>query len=146
MDAKVGQIVIDFCAGSGGKTLALAASMKDGGPLIACDVNSHRFNKMPKRLKRAGVSNVSRKLLNGLNDPWIEKLTSTADRVLLDAPCSGSGLWRRSPSNKWRLTPNELNSRVKKQSQILETGAKLVKPGGRLVYATCSIIRRENVF
>ena len=144
VDAKVGQKAVDFCAGSGGKTLALAASMKDGGPLIACDINSHRFNKMPKRLKRAGVSNVSRKLLNGLSDPWIEKLSSSANRVLLDAPCSGSGLWRRSPSTKWRLTPNELNSMVHKQSQILETGAKLVKPGGRLVYATCSIIRREN--
>jgi len=144
VDAKVGQKTIDFCAGGGGKTLALAALMNDGGPLIACDVNSFRLNKMHKRLKRAGVTNVTPNLLTGLSDPWIEKTEASAHRVLLDTPCSGSGSWRRSPANKWQLTREKLKKNIERQTKIIDTASKLVKPGGRLIYSTCSVLQGEN--
>ena len=144
VDAKMGQKTIDFCAGGGGKTLALAALMDNGGPLIACDVNSYRLNKMHKRLRRAGVTNVTTNLLSGLSDPWIKETEASAHRVLLDTPCSGSGSWRRSPANKWQLTPETLKKNIERQTKIIDTASKLVKPGGRLIYSTCSILRREN--
>ena len=144
VDARTDQKTIDFCAGGGGKTLALAATMKDGGPLIACETDASRLNKMNRRLKRAGASNITRKTLDGLDDPWIEGSAGSACRVLLDTPCSGSGAWRRSPAAKWRLTPDELARQLKRQALILEAGAKLVAPGGRLIYTTCSVLRKEN--
>jgi len=143
-NAKADQRTIDFCAGGGGKTLALAATMKDGGPLIACDLEAERLNKLAPRLKRAGVSNITRQPLSDLNDPWIAANAGTAERVLLDVPCSGAGAWRRNPAAKWRLTPDRLEAYAKTQQEILQTASLLVAPGGRLIYATCSVLPIEN--
>ena len=142
--AKADMKTIDFCAGGGGKTLALAAAMKDGGPLIACDLDESRLKRLPARLKRAGVSNVSRRTLSGLDDPWIGESKATAARVLLDVPCSGAGAWRRNPAAKWRLTPARLAGYVAEQQSILAAAAPMVAPGGRLIYATCSVLAEEN--
>ena len=144
VDAKADQITIDFCAGGGGKTLALAAEIKNEGPIIACEVNPHRLNKMTRRLKRAGASNITLRKLSGLDDPWIEASARSASRVLLDVPCSGSGVWRRSPAAKWRLTADELATHLENQACILTAAAKLVATGGRLIYATCSVLPKEN--
>ena len=144
VDAKADQRTVDFCAGSGGKTLALAAAIKNKGSLIACEVNTNRLKKMNRRLKRAGASNITLRKLSGLDDPWIEASAHSASRVLLDVPCSGSGAWRRSPAAKWRLTPDGLATQLEKQSLILAAAAKLVASGGRLIYATCSVLRKEN--
>ncbi len=143
-NAKADQRTIDFCAGGGGKTLALAATMRDGGPLIACDLEEERLNKLAPRLKRASVSNITRQPLTGLDDPWIAANAGTAERVLLDVPCSGAGAWRRNPAAKWRLTPARLESYTKTQQEILHTASHLVAPGGRLIYATCSVLPAEN--
>ena len=98
-DAKAGHKTIDFCSGGGGKTLALAAAMKDGGPLLACDTDKSRLEKLAPRLKRAGVSNVNRHHLTGPEDPWLQEHRASAERVLVDVPCSGSGAWRRAPAS-----------------------------------------------
>ncbi len=147
-DAREGMTVIDFCAGAGGKTLALAASMaSDGvlrGRLIACDVFAQRLQRMKARIKRAGADGIQRHTLSSEADPWVSEQANTADRVLLDVPCSGSGTWRRSPADKWRLTPMELEEYCATQQRILESAAKLVKQDGRLIYATCSILPEEN--
>jgi len=137
-------VTIDLCAGAGGKALALAAQMKDGGPLIAFDTHAQRFEKIKACLKRAGVSNVTRKLIRSENDNALERYRGRADRVFVDAPCSGSGAWRRNPSAKWQLTPELLSSYVQKQADILSAAARLVAPGGRLIYATCSVLAVEN--
>lgn len=142
--AKADQRTIDFCAGGGGKTLALAATMKDGGPLIACDLEEERLKRLGPRLKRAGVFNITRQSISGLDDPWIAANVGTAERVLLDVPCSGAGAWRRNPAAKWRLTPDRLDGYTKTQQEILETASQLVAPGGRLIYATCSVLQAEN--
>lgn len=143
-DAKADHKTIDFCAGSGGKTLALAASMKDGGPLIACDTHNGRLKRLTSRLKRAGVSNVSQHHLTGPGDLWLEKHRASAERVLIDVPCSGSGAWRRFPGSKWQLTNESLQTYTAQQSKILDQASLLVRPGGRLIYATCSIFPQEN--
>lgn len=147
-DARDGMTVVDFCAGAGGKTLALAATMaREGivrGRLIACDVFSQRLQRMKSRIKRAGAEGIQRHTLSSENDPWIEGLAGTADRVLLDVPCTGSGTWRRHPVDKWRLTPVELEEAMETQQRILTSASRMVKPGGRLIYATCSVLPEEN--
>ncbi|WP_417452768.1 RsmB/NOP family class I SAM-dependent RNA methyltransferase [Kiloniella sp.] len=139
-----GQRVIDFCAGAGGKTLALAADMDNRGQLIAADVHNKRLNRAAQRLKRAGVFNAERKVLESERDPWVKKNKGKFDRVLVDAPCSGTGSWRRAPDSKWRRDEKDLEELVALQESILTSAARLVKPGGRLVYATCSLLPIEN--
>ncbi|MEQ8665970.1 MAG: RsmB/NOP family class I SAM-dependent RNA methyltransferase [Rhodospirillales bacterium] len=146
--ARPGMTVIDFCAGAGGKTLALAADMsRDGdlaGRLIACDVFSRRLQRMRARLHRAGAEAVERHTLSSEEDPWVEENAASADRVLLDVPCSGSGTWRRHPESKWLLKPEDLTDAVATQRRILASASRLVRPGGRLIYATCSLLCEEN--
>jgi len=132
--------VADICAGAGGKTLALAALMNNEGRLIAHDSDRHRLRPIFERLQRAGVTNVD---VLAAEDG--SKLAAQGfDCVVIDAPCSGSGAWRRKPDAKWRLTDKQLQQRVKDQRQVLENGAKLVKRGGRLLYITCSVLKEEN--
>jgi 16S rRNA (cytosine967-C5)-methyltransferase len=140
--------VCDFCAGAGGKTLALAAAMADRGRLVALDVDGARLGRAGPRLQRAGARNVERRLLAGAEDswgdPWVEEQAGRFDRVLIDAPCSGVGAWRRQPDSRWRLGDQALQARITTQARILGQAARLVKPGGRLVYATCSLLPEEN--
>jgi 16S rRNA (cytosine967-C5)-methyltransferase len=142
--AKPGDKVIDFCAGAGGKTLAIAAQMKNKGRILALDVAEARLKQMRPRLSRAGVDNVMTRVIASESDPWLKRHTQSADWVLVDAPCSGSGTWRRNPDLKWRFAESELEAICGLQARILRAAAKLVKPGGRLVYATCSVYRQEN--
>ena len=125
-DARPGQRVADFCAGAGGKTLAMAASMKNKGKLVASDVLAGRVERAATRLNRAGVHNVERRGLTSERDPWVKRHAGTFDRVLLDAPCSGSGTWRRNPDAKWRLVPKDIEELVALQRRILESAARLV--------------------
>ena len=141
-DARADQLMIDYCAGAGGKTLALAAAMKDGGPLIASDRDPARLRRIKTRLKRAGVSNVTIKV--NRDGAGLDQYQGKAMRVLVDAPCSGSGAWRRNPAAKWSLTPEQLQEYKSAQAQILAAAALLVAPGGRLIYATCSVLPEEN--
>ncbi|MDZ4737448.1 MAG: RsmB/NOP family class I SAM-dependent RNA methyltransferase [Rhodospirillaceae bacterium] len=144
VDARAGMKVADFCAGAGGKTLAMAASMRNKGVLVACDVAKGRLDRAAVRLRRAHVDNVQRRLLESARDPWIKRQVATFDRVLVDAPCTGSGTWRRNPDQRWRIAPEMLESLINEQRAILDQAARLVRPGGRLVYATCSFFRAEN--
>ena len=143
-DVKPGMAVVDYCAGAGGKTLAMAAAMGNSGRLIACDVAEWRVDRAQDRLRRAGVHNVTRRVISGESDKWIKRNAKAFDRVLVDAPCSGSGTWRRNPDAKWHFTPEDLAEIVASQSVILKSAARLVKPGGRLIYATCSLFHEEN--
>ena len=143
-EAKPGQRVIDFCAGAGGKTLALAAQMQNKGRILALDTSSMRLEQMKPRLKRAGVDNVQIHVITSETDTYLKRHRQTADCVLADVPCSGSGTWRRNPDLKWRLNPSELESLMALQGRILEAAAKLVKPGGKLIYSTCSMLACEN--
>uniref|UniRef100_UPI002FE25DFC RsmB/NOP family class I SAM-dependent RNA methyltransferase n=1 Tax=Noviherbaspirillum sp. TaxID=1926288 RepID=UPI002FE25DFC len=142
--AKRGEMVVDFCAGAGGKTLALGAAMRNTGRLYAFDVSEKRLNKLKPRLARSGLSNVHPVVIAHENDAKIKRLSGKIDRVLVDAPCSGLGTLRRNPDMKWRQTPDALTELTAKQSAILASAARLVKPGGRLVYATCSLLDEEN--
>lgn len=135
-DARPGMTVIDFCAGAGGKTLALAASMANQGRLLASDIAPERLARMTPRLARAGIAIVEPRVLGGA--------VESADRVLVDAPCGGSGTWRRDPAAKWRLTRERLAELVDLQAAILAEAAPLVREGGRLVYAVCSLIEAEG--
>jgi 16S rRNA (cytosine967-C5)-methyltransferase len=143
-DARPGLRVVDFCAGAGGKTLAMAAQMRNKGHIVACDVLEGRVERAATRLNRAGVHNVERRGLKSERDPWVKRHAAGFDRVLVDAPCSGIGTWRRNPDAKWRLALGELAELVELQQRILASAARLVKPGGRLVYATCSLLPEEN--
>ncbi len=143
-DARPGQRVCDFCAGAGGKTLALAAAMANRGRIIALDVREGRLASAARRVKRAGVHNVTHRLLASHRDPWVKRHKASFERVLVDAPCTGSGTWRRNPDAKWRTTPADLAELVELQAEILESAARLVRPGGRLIYATCSLLAAEN--
>ncbi len=142
--AKPGQKVIDFCAGAGGKTLAIAATMQNKGRILAWDTSANRLAQMGKRLARAGVSNVQTHVLRDETDPFLKRHLASADWVLVDAPCSGSGTWRRNPDLKWRFTLEDLQEIKAIQGRILQSAARLVKPGGRLIYVTCSIFPDEN--
>ena len=140
--AAPGMTIIDYCAGGGGKTLALAAAMKGKGRLIASDVNTKRLDAMRERLDRAGAAVEVRQL--GSDGEGMNDLEAAADLVFVDAPCSGSGTWRRHPEAAWRLTPEDVTRLATLQASILPRAARLVKPGGRLVYVTCSLFVEEN--
>ena len=143
-DAKRGEMVVDFCAGAGGKTLALGASMRNTGRLYAFDTSGHRLAALKPRLARSGLSNVYPIQIAHERDDRIKRLAGKIDRVLVDAPCSGLGTLRRNPDMKWRQSPESVAELQAKQAAILESAARLLKPGGRLVYATCSLLDVEN--
>ncbi|HEX7969579.1 MAG TPA: RsmB/NOP family class I SAM-dependent RNA methyltransferase, partial [Stellaceae bacterium] len=143
-DARPGMRVVDFCAGAGGKTLALAGGMENRGHLVACDISEKRLERATQRLRRAGVSIVQRVPLTGERDKWVKRHTAGFDRVFVDAPCTGTGTWRRNPDAKWRLRPQDLAELTALQAEILDSAARLAKPGGRLIYVTCSLLREEN--
>ncbi|MFG6461503.1 RsmB/NOP family class I SAM-dependent RNA methyltransferase [Roseateles sp. DXS20W] len=141
---KRGEMVVDFCAGAGGKTLALGALMRNTGRLYAFDVSGHRLDALKPRLARSGLSNVYPAQIAHERDDRIKRLAGKIDRVLVDAPCSGLGTLRRNPDLKWRQSPQAVAELQAKQRAILASAARLVKPGGRLVYATCSLLDAEN--
>jgi 16S rRNA (cytosine967-C5)-methyltransferase len=143
-DPKRGEMVVDVCAGAGGKTLALGAAMKNTGRLYAFDVSGHRLDALKPRLARSGLSNVYPVQIAHERDERIKRLAGKIDRVLVDAPCSGLGTLRRNPDLKWRQSPQAVVELNAKQSAILASAARLLKPGGRLVYATCSLLSTEN--
>jgi 16S rRNA (cytosine967-C5)-methyltransferase len=143
-DAKRGEMVVDFCAGAGGKTLALGAAMRNTGRLYAYDTSGHRLDAMKPRLARSGLSNVHPVQLAHERDERIKRMAGKIDRVLIDAPCSGLGTLRRNPDLKWRQSPKAVQELQGKQTAILDSAARLLKSGGRLVYATCSLLRAEN--
>ncbi|MEQ1767246.1 MAG: RsmB/NOP family class I SAM-dependent RNA methyltransferase [Methylotenera sp.] len=142
--AKRGMMVADFCAGAGGKTLAIGALMRNTGRLYAFDVSDKRLHNLGQRLKRSGLSNLNAQSISSENDPKLKRLNSKFDRVLVDAPCTGLGTLRRNPDLKWRQTPQDLAELTLKQAAILARAAKLTKAGGRLIYSTCSLLKDEN--
>ncbi len=142
--ARRGEMVADFCAGAGGKTLALGMHMRSAGRLYAFDVSESRLQKLRPRVARAGLSNVQVQRLESERDVRLSRLAGKMDRVLVDAPCSGLGTLRRNPDLKWRQTPESVKEMSAKQRSILAAASKLVKAGGRLVYATCSLLEEEN--
>ncbi len=142
--ARRGEMVVDFCAGAGGKTLALGAMMRSTGRLYAFDVSGARLEALKPRLARSGLSNVHPVHIAHERDERVRRLAGKIDRVLVDAPCSGLGTLRRNPDLKWRQSPQAVQELTAKQAPILDAAATLVKPGGRLVYATCSLLEAEN--
>jgi 16S rRNA (cytosine967-C5)-methyltransferase len=144
LDAHRGEMVVDFCAGAGGKTLAIGASMRNTGRLYAFDTSAHRLDALKPRLARSGLSNVHPAAIAHERDDRIKRLAGKIDRVLVDAPCSGLGTLRRNPDLKWRQSPKSVEELVLKQTAILQSAARLLKSGGRLVYATCSVLPEEN--
>lgn len=143
-DARRGQMVVDFCAGAGGKTLALGAAMRNTGRLYAFDTSAHRLDNLKPRLARSKLSNVHPAAIAHERDDRVKRLAGKIDRVIVDAPCSGLGTLRRNPQLKWRQTPEGVAELATLQAAILESAARLLKTGGRLVYATCSLLRAEN--
>lgn len=141
VDAKGKKFVVDFCAGAGGKTLVLGAAMNNSGRLVAMDVSEGRLAQAKLRLRRAGVHNAECRALDG---KWIKRHAEKAERVLVDAPCTGTGTWRRKPDAKWRLSQQDLDELVPRQAEILDRAVRLVQPGGWLVYVTCSVLVEEN--
>jgi 16S rRNA (cytosine967-C5)-methyltransferase len=141
-DAKPGQQVVDFCAGAGGKALAMAARMAGKGRVVACDVAEGRLIRARERIKRAKLDNIEPRLLATERDRWVGRQKGKFDRVVIDAPCSGTGAWRRNPDARWRDT--DLAALADLQARLLDSACRLVKPGGRLVYATCSLLPPEN--
>lgn len=139
-----GEMVVDFCAGAGGKTLHLGALMRSLGRLYALDVSGRRIAQFKPRLARSGLSNVHPQRIDTENDARVKRLAAKMDRVLVDAPCSGSGTLRRNPDLKWRQSPESVAELTAKQAAILASAARMLKPGGRLVYATCSLLPEEN--
>ncbi|AXK42727.1 RsmB/NOP family class I SAM-dependent RNA methyltransferase [Erythrobacter aureus] len=143
--ARPGETVIDLCAGGGGKTLALAAAMDNLGRLVASDTDRGRLSRLTPRAERAGATNIEAVLLNPQQElEALEAHVGKADAVLIDAPCSGTGTWRRNPEARWRLDEKELQRLAATQSHLLDVAAKLVKPGGRIVYVTCSLLDEEG--
>ena len=138
------EMVVDFCAGAGGKTLHMGALMQSQGRLYALDVSEKRLKNLQPRLKRSGLSNVHPQLIASESDIKVKRLAGKIDRVLVDAPCSGLGTLRRNPDLKWRQSPQSIDELAVKQRAILSAAAALLKPGGRLVYATCSVLAQEN--
>ncbi len=143
VDAQPGMRVADYCAGAGGKTLAIAMGMENKGHIVACDVSAPRLEGAIKRMRRAGVHNAEQHLL-APGDKWVKRQAQKFDRVLVDAPCTGTGTWRRNPDARTRLSETDLAELVAKQAMILDEAQKLVKPGGKLIYATCSLLNDEN--
>lgn len=139
-----GDMVADFCAGAGGKSLAIGALMRNTGRIYAFDVSEKRLHNLGQRLKRSGLSNLHSQVISSEQDPKLKRLNGKFDRVLVDAPCSGLGTLRRNPDLKWRQAPKDVEELNAKQTAILTRAAKLVKVGGRLVYATCSLLQDEN--
>jgi 16S rRNA (cytosine967-C5)-methyltransferase len=138
-------LVVDLCAGAGGKTLAIAAEMADRGRLVATDADRGRLSRMAPRLQRAGISIVETRLINPNREAaMLADLAGLADLVLVDAPCSGTGTWRRNPETRWRITPERLARLVLLQARLLDVAAGLLKPGGKLVYAVCSLLAEEG--
>ena len=144
LDAKRGEMVVDFCAGAGGKTLAIGAGMRSTGRLYAFDTSAHRLDALKPRLKRSGLSNVHPAAIAHERDDRVKRLAGKIDRVLVDAPCSGLGTLRRNPDLKWRQNLQAVDAMAVTQAAILQSAARLLKPGGRLVYATCSFLPQEN--
>ncbi|HEY0130323.1 MAG TPA: RsmB/NOP family class I SAM-dependent RNA methyltransferase [Allosphingosinicella sp.] len=143
--AAPGETVLDLCAGAGGKTLALAAEMRNSGRLVASDTDRGRFSRMDLRLRRAGVTIVEPRLLDpGREREALADLVDAPDLILVDAPCSGTGTWRRNPELRWRLDPDRLVRYVKLQAYLLDLAAELIRPGGRIVYAVCSLLADEG--
>ena len=138
------EMVVDFCAGAGGKTLLMGAMMQSQGRLYALDISEKRLKNLAPRLKRSGLSNVHPQIIASENDIKVKRLDGKIDRVLVDAPCSGLGTLRRNPDLKWRQSPRSIDELAVKQQAILSAAATLLKPGGRLVYATCSVLTQEN--
>jgi 16S rRNA (cytosine967-C5)-methyltransferase len=143
-DAQPGMQVVDFCAGAGGKTLALAARMNNKGRVVATDVLARRLERAKERFRRAGLHNIETREIASERDPWIKRHKGKFDRVFVDAPCSGTGTWRRNPDSRWRPLGPGLAELVPLQASILDSAARLVRPGGRLIYATCSLLTEEN--
>lgn len=139
-----GEWVVDFCAGAGGKTMALAAQLQNKGRIYACDVDERRLENARKRLRRSNVHCVETKVMSDQNDPWVKKHAGIADCVMIDAPCSGVGTWRRNPFARWQNLGPSLAELVPLQADILRSASRLVKSGGRLIYATCSMLPEEN--
>lgn len=144
VDARPGERVVDFCAGAGGKTLAIATQMENRGHVVACDVSAGRLKRAALRFRRAGLHNIETRLLTSETDRWVKGHKGGFDRVLVDAPCSGTGTWRRNPDARWRTHGEGLEDLLRQQARILASAARLVRPGGRLVYATCSLLPEEN--
>jgi 16S rRNA (cytosine967-C5)-methyltransferase len=144
LDAKRGEMVVDFCAGAGGKTLAIGASMRSTGRLYAFDTSAHRLAAFKPRMARSGLSNVHPTAIAHERDDRVKRLSGKMDRVLVDAPCTGLGTLRRNPDLKWRQNLQAVEEMAVKQAAILQSAARMVKSGGRLVYATCSVLPQEN--
>ena len=140
--AAPGEQVLDYCAGGGGKTIAMAAMMQNKGQIFAHDIDGRRLSALIPRMDRAGIRNVQ--LRHPKENASVEDLTSAMDLVMIDSPCTGVGTWRRKPDAKWRVTPSALEKRMQDQAMILRTACNFVKPGGRLVYVTCSFLMEEN--
>ncbi|MFC7334223.1 RsmB/NOP family class I SAM-dependent RNA methyltransferase [Rhodocista pekingensis] len=143
-DPRPGMQVVDFCAGAGGKTLAIAAMMDNKGRVVASDVLEGRLTRAKERFRRAGLHNIETRALSSERDPWVKRHKGKFDRVVVDAPCSGTGTWRRNPDSRWRPLGPGLAELLPLQAAILDSAARLVRPGGRLVYATCSLLPEEN--
>ena len=141
-NAKPGDQVLDYCAGGGGKTLAMAAMMEGKGQVHAYDIDGRRLSALIPRLKRSGAHNVQ--LVHPREPEALEALKGQMDVVFVDAPCTGTGTWRRRPDAKWRLKDKQLDKRIEEQTEILQAASEYVKPGGRLVYATCSFLMEED--
>jgi len=145
VEAEPKMQVVDLCAGAGGKALAIAAGMGNRGQIYACDTDARRLSRLNPRVQRAGVRNIQAiALADSDSDPFLATTAGRADRVLVDAPCSGTGTWRRNPEARWRLTPKILEEVMGQQDRLLDRAAGLVKPGGRLIYVTCSLLPCEN--
>lgn len=143
-DAKPGEQVADFCAGAGGKTLALGAAMNNRGRIVALDVLGGRLMRAKERFRRAGLHNIETRALSSERDKFVKRHEGHFDLVLVDAPCSGTGTWRRDPDKRWRQLGPGISELVPLQRSILESAMRMVRPGGRLVYATCSLLPEEN--
>jgi 16S rRNA (cytosine967-C5)-methyltransferase len=141
--AKPGEQVVDLCAGAGGKTLALAAMMQNKGQIFATDDDKRRLAPIHDRLKRSGARNVQVRSPKSVGDE-IDDLSGRMDLVLIDAPCTGTGAWRRNPDAKWRMRPGALDQRQKEQAEVLDRAVSLLKPDGRIAYITCSVLEEEN--
>lgn len=145
LGARPGETVVDLCAGAGGKTLALAADMQGAGRLVACDTDRGRLSQLPPRAARAGADGIDMRLLDpGQEAAALADLMGHCDAVLIDAPCSGSGTWRRNPESRWRLNRERLARLVHTQAQLINLGTRLLRPGGRLVYVVCSLLPPEG--